>query len=51
VAQRDRAAAHVDARGVEAEAAHAGERLRGEGLVELDEIDVRDAEAERARSF
>jgi hypothetical protein len=38
--------------GVELEGAHAGEGLRGEGLVELDEIDVGDGACpRRARSF
>src|SRR5688572_30455346 len=45
MAERDRAAVDVHAGGVEAELADAGERLGGERLVELDEVDVGDAQA------
>ena len=50
VAERDRAAVDVDARGVELEPADARERLRGERLVQLDEIEVVDASSRRARA-
>ena len=48
VAERDRAAVDVHALLVEAEVAHDGEALRGEGLVQLDQVDVADLHA-RAR--
>src|SRR3954447_8997849 len=48
VAERDRAAVHVDALGIEAELADHDQALRGEGLVQLDEVDVGDGDA-RAR--
>src|ERR1700731_2795789 len=46
VADRNRAAVHVDAAVVERqfEAAQAGQHLGGEGLVDLDHVDVREAE-------
>jgi hypothetical protein len=40
MAERDRAAIHVDLRRVELESANAGDRLRCERFVELDEIEV-----------
>ena len=40
VAERDRAAVHVHLLGVESELVDADEGLRGEGLVELDEIGI-----------
>ena len=48
VAERDRAAVRVDL-AVEAELADHGERLRGEGLVELDEIGIARDAARRGR--
>src|SRR3989442_9446147 len=42
--QRDRPAVDIHFRRVELELAHAGDRLRGEGLVQLDEIDLVDFE-------
>ena len=45
MAERDGAAVEVDLARVDAELAHAGERLGGEGLVELDDVDVLDLEA------
>src|SRR3712207_1985479 len=45
VAERDRAAVHVDAVPVPAEPLPVGERLRGEGLVRLDELEVADLAA------
>src|SRR5439155_14427549 len=39
---RDRAAVHVDLVGIEAEFADAGDRLRGERFVDLDEVEVVD---------
>jgi hypothetical protein len=45
VADRDRTAVDVDALLVDPELAHDRERLRGEGLVELDEVDVVDGHA------
>jgi hypothetical protein len=44
VAERDRAAVHVQPIGRDAELARAVEGLRGERLVDLEEIDVRDLE-------
>src|SRR5512134_1959548 len=44
VAERDRSAVDVDAAEVEGEIARAGNDLGGEGLVELDEVDVGQAE-------
>ena len=38
--ERDGAAVDVDARGIEAELPHDGERLRGERFVQLEQIDV-----------
>ena len=48
MAERDGAAMGIDLLGIvgEAELAQAGERLRGEGLVELDHIEVADLEPE-----
>ena len=45
VADRDRAAVDVHALLVDPEVAHHGERLRGERLVQLDEVDVLDRDA------
>src|SRR5690242_2124994 len=47
MAERDRAAIGIDARVVVGEAliARDGERLRGEGLVQLDDVHLREAEA------
>ena len=47
----DRAAVRVDVLGIvgEAELAQAGERLAGEGLVELDQVEIGDAEAKPLR--
>ena len=50
VAERDRAAVDVDALRVEAELADDGDGLRRERLVELDEVDVADGHARRARA-
>ncbi len=44
--QRDRAALDVQALGVEAQLAIAGDDLGGEGLVDLDEVEVREPEGE-----
>ena len=44
VAERDRAAVHVQPLAVDAQLAHAREHLGGEGLVQLHEVDVRDVE-------
>src|SRR5215208_3781375 len=44
VADRDRAAVHVELVVIDAELAHRGEHLRGEGLVQLDQVDVFDAQ-------
>src|SRR5918912_3332949 len=40
VAERDGAAVNVEARGVEPKLAVAGDDLRGEGLVKLDEVNL-----------
>ena len=40
MADRDRAAVDVDARGIEAQLAHARDGLGGERLVELDQIQI-----------
>jgi hypothetical protein len=45
MAERDRATVHVDLRRVETQLVDADERLRGEGLVELDEVEVVDRDA------
>ena len=50
VADRDRPAVDVHLRGIEAELVDAHERLRGEGLVELDQVEVLDADARHARA-
>src|SRR2546422_9636464 len=44
VADRDRAAVRVELRGVDAEAVPAVDDLRGEGLVQLDDVDVLELE-------
>jgi hypothetical protein len=44
MAQGDGAAVDVDPRRIEAQLAHAGDRLAGEGLVELDEVDLLDGQ-------
>ena len=46
MAERDRAAVDVDLRPVEAELAAVGERLRGERLVDLDQVEVLDPQLE-----
>ena len=50
VAERDRAAVRVDARVVvgQAEVAQHGQPLRGEGLVQLDHVDLRQRRARSA---
>ena len=45
VAERDRPAVDVDLLGIEPELVDAHDRLRGERLVELDEVEVVDADA------
>src|SRR6185437_14196516 len=45
MAKRDGAAIEIGFRLVDAELAHAGERLRGEGFIDLDDVDVLDGEA------
>src|SRR5713101_8331754 len=45
MAERDGAAVEIGPALVDAEFAHAGDRLRGEGLVDLDDVDVLDGEA------
>src|SRR3989441_5412953 len=49
--QRDRPAVDIHFRRVELELAHAGDRLRGEGLVQLDEIDLVDLSPARLSTF
>src|SRR5882757_490044 len=48
MAERDRAAMRVDEVGIvlDAELTQAGDALRGEGFIELDQIEVRDFEAQ-----
>jgi hypothetical protein len=50
VAERDGAAVEVDLGDVEAELVDAGQRLRSERLVELDDVDVARASGRRARA-
>ena len=50
MAQRDRAAERIDLRGIEAEVADHGQRLRGERFVELDPVDLRRASGRPACS-
>jgi hypothetical protein len=52
MAERDGAAVRIDVLGVvgDAKLAQAGQRLRGEGLVELDQIEVADFQARAAPS-
>ena len=42
MAERDGAAIHIDGRRIEPELAHAGDRLRRERLVQLDQIEIGD---------
>ena len=48
MSQRDRAAVDVDFRGIELELADDGQRLRGEGFVQLDEVEVVERRGPRA---
>ena len=50
MAEGDRAAVHVDPRQVEREVPRAGDDLRGEGLVQLDQVDVRERAARSSAS-
>ena len=50
MAERDGAAVDVDAGGIETERADDGQDLRGEGLVQFDEVDVVEREAGDARA-
>src|SRR4051812_3718225 len=49
VAEGDRAAVDVEALFVDPELAHAGDHLRGEGLVDLDQVDVAQLQLRRGQ--
>ncbi len=51
VAERDGAAVDVQAIGIDVEFAEAGQDLHGEGLVQFDEIDVLERQAEAGQQF